>query len=142
MSDRNFLPLDTMTNGELEKERKKEKEKVKIFFSSFLLCKKFNDKIFCLHWTFEIGYFSYSKVILKNALKICRKIIKSLQRSSHPQIFCKIGALKKFTKFTENHLWWNLFFKNNAAVRNPATFLKLDSGTGLWILWSFLKCLF
>ena len=67
-----------MTNGELEKERKKEKEKVKIFFSCFQLCKKFNDKIFCFHWTFEIGYFSYSKVILKNTLKICRKIIKSL----------------------------------------------------------------
>ena len=30
-------------------------------------------------------------------------------RSSHPEVFCKKGAFKKFTKFTGKHLFLSLF---------------------------------
>ena len=54
------------------------------------------------------------------------------------QMFHKIGVLKKFSKFTEKHLHWSLSFNKVAGLR-PATLLKRDSTTGvfLWILRNF-----
>ena len=44
-------------------------------------------------------------------------------RSSRPELFCKKGVLKKFTKFTGKHLCQSLFFNKVASLR-PATLLK------------------
>ena len=46
-----------------------------------------------------------------------------MSRSSRPEVFCKKGDLRNFTKFTENHLCQSLFFNKVAGVR-PATLLK------------------
>ena len=44
-------------------------------------------------------------------------------RSSRPEVFCKKGALRNFTKFTRKHLYQGLFFNKVAGLR-PATSLK------------------
>ena len=44
-------------------------------------------------------------------------------RSSRPEVFCKKGVLRNFTKFTGKHLCQRLFFNNVAGLR-PATLLK------------------
>ena len=44
-------------------------------------------------------------------------------RSSRPELFCKKGVLKDFTKFTGKHLCQSLFFNKVAGLR-PATLFK------------------
>ena len=44
-------------------------------------------------------------------------------RNSHPEVFCKKGVLRNFTKFTGKHLCQNLFF-NKVAWLSPATSFK------------------
>ena len=52
------------------------------------------------------------------------------------QMFFKIGVLKNFTICTGKHLCWSLFLMKLQAWR-PATLLKIDSNTGvyLWMLY-------
>ena len=50
-------------------------------------------------------------------------------RSSRPEVFCKKGVLRNFTKFTGKHLWQSPFFNKVAGLRlrltlRPATLLK------------------
>ena len=45
-----------------------------------------------------------------------------ISRRSRPEVFCKKGVLKNFTKFTEKHLCQSLFF--NKAAGLPAFLLK------------------
>ena len=61
-----------------------------------------------------------------------------LLRSSRPVVLCKKGVLRHFAKFTGKHLCQSAFFHKVAGLR-PATLLKRDSGTGvfLWILQNF-----
>ena len=56
----------------------------------------------------------------------------SLLGSSPPEVFCKKGGLKNFTKFTGEHLCQNLFFINVAGSRLKL-YLKRDSGTGVFL---------
>ena len=51
-------------------------------------------------------------------------------RSSHPEVFCKKGAFKKFTKFTGKHLFLSLFFNNVAGLRRRPQIR--DSCTGVF----------
>ena len=44
-------------------------------------------------------------------------------RSSRPEVFCKIGVVKKFAKFTGKHSRQGLFFNKVAGLR-PATVLR------------------
>ena len=44
-------------------------------------------------------------------------------RSSRPEVFCKKGVLRNFTKFAGKHLCQSLFFNKVAGLR-PATLLK------------------
>ena len=44
-------------------------------------------------------------------------------RSSRPEVFCKKGVVRNFTKFTGKHLCQRLFFNKVADLR-PATLLK------------------
>ena len=53
-------------------------------------------------------------------------------RSSRPEVFCKKGVLRNFAKFTGKHLCQSLFFNKVAGLR-PATLLKRDSGTGVFL---------
>ena len=46
-----------------------------------------------------------------------------MDRSSRPEVFCKKGVLRNFTKFTQKHLCYSLFF-NKVAGLKPATLLK------------------
>ena len=47
-------------------------------------------------------------------------------RSSHPEVFCKNGALITFVKFAGKHLGQILFFKNVACLSCfPVNFVKL-----------------
>ena len=46
-----------------------------------------------------------------------------LFKSSRPEVFCKKGALRNFTKFTGKHLCQSLFFNKVAGLRH-ATLLK------------------
>ena len=55
--------------------------------------------------------------------KIKRKVVYSICRSSHPEVFCKNGALQNFTKFTGKRLCQSPFFNKVAGLR-PATLLK------------------
>ena len=44
-------------------------------------------------------------------------------KSSRPEVFCKKGVLRSFTKFTVKHLCQSPFFKKVAGL-GPATLLK------------------
>ena len=41
-----------------------------------------------------------------------------LCRSSHPDVFCKKGVLRKFSKFTGKHLCQSLFFNKVGGLGN------------------------
>ena len=49
--------------------------------------------------------------------------IQNTTRSSRPEVFCKKGGLKNFTKFTTKHLCHSPFFNKVAGLR-PTTLLK------------------
>ena len=48
-----------------------------------------------------------------------------------PEVFCKKGVLKNFTKFTGKHLCQSLFFNKVAGLR-PATFKNTFFTEHLW----------
>ena len=52
-------------------------------------------------------------------------------RSSRPEVFCKKGVLRNFTKFTEKRLYQSLFF-NKAAGLRPATLIKKETWAQLF----------
>ena len=54
----------------------------------------------------------------------------AIVRSTRPEVFCKKGVLRNFTKFTGKHLRQSLFFNKVAHLR-PATLLKRR----LWQSW-------
>ena len=64
-------------------------------------------------------------------MKTCVSILVPI-RSSRQEVFCNKGVLRNFTKFTEKHLCQSLFFNKVGDIR-PATYLKRDSGTGVFL---------
>ena len=52
--------------------------------------------------------------------------------SSCPEVFSKEGVLENFSKFTGKHQWQCLFLNKVASLR-PATSLKKDFGTGVFL---------
>ena len=64
--------------------------------------------------------------VLKN-LQISRK-----NRSNHWKCSVKVGVLKSFANFTGKQLSWRLFFNKVTNLR-PATLLKRDSSTGVFL---------
>ena len=69
-------------------------------------------------------------VITSFSAKIFHKIYHSMKpfnenrvRSSSPEVFCKKGVLKNFTRFTGKYLYQSLFYNKVASLR-PATLLK------------------
>ena len=74
----------------------------------------------CLHFqytTYRIIISRFSK-LSEAAVHICH----SKYRSSRPEVFCKIGVLRNFAKFTGKQLCQSLFF-NKVAGLWPATLL-------------------
>ena len=63
------------------------------------------------------------------AKSLCWKILgaRLIDRSSRPEVFCKKGVFRIFTKFTGKHMCQSIFFNEVADLR-PATLLK----TRLW----------
>ena len=57
-----------------------------------------------------------------NIFKCCITFREKKFRSSRPEVFCKKGVLRKFTKFTGRHSCQSLFFNNVAGLR-PEAFL-------------------
>ena len=49
-----------------------------------------------------------------------------------PEVLYKKGVLRNFSKFTGKHLCQSLFF-NKVAGFKPASLLKIDSGTGVFL---------
>ena len=60
--------------------------------------------------TSKIFYSKISQYVRKN-------------RSSRPEVFCKKGVLRNFTKFAGKHLFQNLFL-NKVADQGPATLFR------------------
>ena len=68
----------------------------------------------------QLNRFSFSRFTgVNNLIKIDQR----KPGSSRPEVFCKKGVLRNFTKFTGKHLCQRLFFNNVAGLR-PATLLK------------------
>ena len=63
-----------------------------------------------------------------SALKL---VLHALQKQP-PEVFYKKCILKNFAKFTGKHLCQSLFF-NKVAGLGPATLLKRDSGTDIFL---------
>ena len=99
---------------------------------------RYNSDLPKLEWVIWRVEANFSPFQLLNMLRL---II--IYRSSRPEVLCKKGVLRNFTKFTGKHLCQNLFFNKVAGLR-PATLLKRDSGTGIcvWILQNFWEQLF
>ena len=51
-----------------------------------------------------------------NYVQIIKKNMRT-HRSSHPEVFCKKGVLRNFTKFTGKHPCQSLFFNKVAGQR-------------------------
>ena len=68
---------------------------------------------------------SFQKEFNSIAIKDCQDIFSLTFRTSRPEVFCKKGVLRNFTKSTGKHLYQSL---------RPATLLKKDtySGTGVF----------
>ena len=62
----------------------------------------------------------YTKLEKGNGIKMWKS------RSSQPEVFCKKGALKNFSKFTEKHLCQGLFF-NKVAGLGLQLYLKKET---------------
>ena len=65
----------------------------------------------------KIGYVENFVICLKFTYEM------EVDKSSHPEVFCKKGALKNFEKFTRKNLYQSLFFNNIVGLR-PTTLLK------------------
>ena len=56
-----------------------------------------------------------------------------ISRSSRPEVFCKKGVFRKFTKFTGKLLCQSLFFNKIAGLAlGLQLYIKKDSGAGLF----------
>ena len=74
------------------------------------------------------------KSLKKKETRIKKEIVEVLQKPSYrqkqrPELFCKIGVLRNFTKFTRKHLCQSLFFNKTRLWQrgfpmNFAKFLK------------------
>ena len=77
--------------------------------------------------------FESAGVLFDGAFSLLVSVVNwlNLNRTSRPEVFCKKGVLRNFTKFTGKHLCQSLFF-NKVAVLRPAALLKRDSGAGVF----------
>ena len=69
----------------------------------------------------------FKKISMNNSVvfetSFCTK-----QRNSRPEMFCREGVLKNFTKFTGKYLSWGLFFsKVEGALSGLSQFVASES---------------
>ena len=58
-------------------------------------------------------------------------------RSSYPEVFCKKGVLRKYTKFTRKHLCQSVL--NKVTSLHPVVHSKRNSGIGVFKKTSFIE---
>ena len=87
----------------------------------------------CLHVPTCLRAYNYSQNILRLTSVPCIAVfLWIICRGSHRRCSLRKGVLRNFAKFTGNHLYQSLFFNKVAGLR-PATLLKRNSGTGLFL---------
>ena len=73
---------------------------------------------------FKNTYFEeHLQTVASGSANVCFWPVKSMMRSSRPDVLCKKSVLRNFTKFTGKHMCQSFFF-NNVAHHRPATLLK------------------
>ena len=69
------------------------------------------------HVVMVLDCFSLVKTFLIDLSFIYRRVnTKDFTWSSRLEMFCEIGVLENFAKFTRKYLWWSLFFNKVAQV--------------------------
>ena len=68
-----------------------------------------------------------------NLKTISTGVFSQKRQKQPPEVFSKKGALKNFANFTRKYPCWSLFLIKLQAFR-PATLLKRDSNTGMFLL--------
>ena len=73
---------------------------------------------------FKNTYFEeHLQTVASGSANVCFWPVKSMMRSSRPDVLCKKSVLRNFTKFTGKHMCQSFFF-NNVAHHRPAALLK------------------
>ena len=81
--------------------------------------KKFKGKAYVASFTLSLSFSCLRGILVE--LFLHRS--KLMYRSSRPEVFCKLGTLRNFTKFTGKHLCQGLFLNKVEGLR-PTTLLK------------------
>ena len=71
-------------------------------------------------------------------------MIKCNNRSSRPEVFCKKGVFRNFTKFTGKQLCQSLFCNKVAGLRQKTDFIKKQTPVQVFSceFWEILKNIF
>ena len=109
-----------------------------------LTCYKLMLPLRCVENLSDIRFFgSLTSSILCTAYS--KWVIETQKRTTCPEVFCKKGVLKIFSKFSWKHLCWSFLFDKVAGL-SPATLSKKigsdTAGAFLWILRNFYKHFF
>ena len=81
--------------------------------------KKFKGKAYVASFTLSLSFSCLRGILVE--LFLHRS--KLMYRNSRPEVFCKLGTLRNFTKFTGKHLCQGLFLNKVAGLR-AANLLK------------------
>ena len=92
----------------------------------------------------QISLYTYWKYLKLSFFLVSRGCTKRHEvglrtlKSTHSQMFFRIGVLKNFAKLKGNQLSWSLFLIKTQTSR-PVNLLKRDSNSGVfrWTLWIF-----
>ena len=80
---------------------------------------------------------NFPKFFKTATIQKIRETLLHFFRSSHPEVFCKIGFLRNFTKFTGKHLGQSLLFIKVATSAYNFIRKRLWRRRFLWILQNF-----
>ena len=69
---------------------------------------------------------------LSDKRKLIKGLIQQISEAATGGVLERKAVLKNFAIFTEKHLYWSLFVIKLQVLR-PATLLKRDSNTGIFV---------
>ena len=138
-----------MKNNENRRNREKKEEKLDtsisnheigflnilrfIAFITLVTFKSFVIRLWALFLCHNIKKFSNLWYLVESIYEA--KLI--MYRSSHLEVFCKIGVLRHFIKFTTKNLCWSVFF-NKVASLHPVALLKKNIPAQVFLITWFL----